>query len=276
MLLQRVITAVALLVILGGALAWSSTAFAILATLVIVAATVEWLQLVGWARGRAMLIAIVFGAVLIGLLLSGGGRIEAAMLPAALVAAIIWLGAAGLLMQGDALAVRLPWSAASALAILLLGAAWIALLHFLWQGAVMLLSVFMIVWLADTAAYFAGRAFGRTKLAPSISPGKTWAGAIGAVCAVLAAAIAAWTLAPSAPIFSNRLIEQTGIAVAAALLIVLVAMSIVGDLYESLLKRQAGVKDSGHLLPGHGGVYDRIDALVPVLPIAALFDGLGR
>jgi phosphatidate cytidylyltransferase len=276
MLLQRVITAVVLLAILGGALAWSSTAFAILATLVIVAATVEWLQLVGWARVRAMLIAIVFGAVLVGLLLSGGGRIEAAMLPAALVAAIIWLGATGLLMQGDALAVRLPRSAASALAILLLGAAWIALLHFLWQGAVMLLSVFMIVWLADTAAYFAGRAFGRTKLAPSISPGKTWAGAIGAVCAVLAAAIAAWTLAPSAPIFSNRLIEQTGIAVAAALLIVLVVMSIVGDLYESLLKRQAGVKDSGHLLPGHGGVYDRIDALVPVLPIAALFDGLGR
>jgi phosphatidate cytidylyltransferase len=276
MLLQRVITAVVLLAILGGALAWSPTAFAVLATLVIVAATVEWLQLVGWARGRALLIAIVFGAVLVGLLLSDGGRIEAAVLPAALVAAVLWLGTAGLLLQGDALAVRLPRTAASVLAIVLLGAAWIALLHFLWQGAAMLLSVFVIVWLADTAAYFAGRAFGRTKLAPSISPGKTWAGVIGAVCAVVVAAIAVWTLAPSAPIFSSRLIEQTGMAVSVALLIVLVAMSIVGDLYESLLKRQAGVKDSGRLLPGHGGVYDRIDALVPVLPIAALFDGLGR
>lgn len=276
MLLQRVITAVVLLAILGAALAWSPTAFALLATLAIVAAAVEWLQLVGWARARALLIALVFGAALVGLLLCGSGWVEAMALPAALLAALVWFGIAGVLMQGDAMAVRLPRAAASMLTILLLGAAWIALLHFLWQGAVMLLSVFVIVWLADTAAYFSGRAFGKTRLAPSISPGKTWAGVVGAICVVLAAAFAAWALASSAPIFSNRLIEQSSVAVAIALLVVLVAMSIVGDLYESLLKRQAGVKDSSRLLPGHGGVYDRIDALVPVLPIAALFDGLAR
>lgn len=276
MLLQRVITAVVLLAILGAALAWSPTAFAYLATLAIVAAAVEWLQLVGWPRGRALLIAVVFGAVLAALLGTGAGRIASAVMPAALLAAIVWLGLAGVLVQGDALAVRLPRVAASALAIVLLGAAWIALLHFLWQGAVMLLSVFVIVWLADTAAYFAGRAFGKSKLAPHISPGKTWAGVIGAIFAVLVVALGAWALAPSAPIFSNHLLVRANVAVAVVLLVVLVAMSIVGDLYESLLKRQAGVKDSSRLLPGHGGVYDRIDALVPVLPIAALFDGLTR
>lgn len=276
MLLQRVITAVVLLAILAAALAWSPTAFALLATLAIVAAAVEWLQLVGWARARALLIALVFGAVLVGLLLSDGGWIEAMVLPAALLAVLVWFGIAGVLMQGDAMSVRLPRAAASVLTLLLLGAAWIALLHFLWQGALMLLSVFVIVWLADTAAYFTGRAFGKTRLAPNISPGKTWAGVIGAICVVVAAAFAAWAFARSAPIFSNRLIELSNIALAIALLVVLVAMSIVGDLYESLLKRQAGVKDSSRLLPGHGGVYDRIDALVPVLPLAALFDGLAR
>jgi phosphatidate cytidylyltransferase len=140
----------------------------------------------------------------------------------------------------------------------------------------MLLSVFVIVWVADTAAYFAGRAFGRTKLAPHISPGKTWAGVYGAIAAVLVVAIAAWLLLPTAAIFTNRLLDEAVLAVAVMLIMALVAMSIFGDLYESLLKRQAGVKDSSHLLPGHGGVYDRIDALVPVLPLAALIDGLAR
>jgi len=218
----------------------------------------------------------VFGAALVALLASGIGRTETTMLPTVLLAAIIWLGIGGVLMQGDALAVRLPRSAATALAILLLGAAWIALLHFLWQGAVVLLSVLVIVWLADTAAYFTGRAFGKSKLAPHISPGKTWAGVVGAISVVLLVALCAWALAPSAPIFSNFLLDRASVPVAVALLVVLVAMSIVGDLYESLLKRQAGVKDSSRLLPGHGGVYDRIDALVPVLPIAAFFDGLTR
>jgi phosphatidate cytidylyltransferase len=157
---------------------------------------------------------------------------------------------------------------------LLLAATWIALVHFLLQGAVMLLSVFVIVWVADTAAYFAGRAFGRRKLAPDISPGKTWAGVLGAIGAVLIVAIAAWVLLPSAPIFTNRLLDNVGLPIGVLLIVALVSMSIFGDLFESLLKRQAGVKDSSQLLPGHGGVYDRIDALVPVLPLAALIDGL--
>jgi phosphatidate cytidylyltransferase len=273
---QRVITAVVLLAILGGALAWSPAAFVLLATLVIVAATAEWLQLVGWDQTTALSVAIAFGMLLVGLLHFAGGLVMSAVLPVALLATIIWLGIAGLVMHGDALAMRLPRPAATVLAILLLGAAWIALVHFLLQGAAMLLSVFLIVWVADTAAYFAGRAFGRTKLAPHISPGKTRAGAYGAIGAVLVGAIAAWVLLPSAPIFTNRLLNDAVLPVAVLLIIALVAMSIFGDLYESLLKRQAGVKDSSNLLPGHGGIYDRIDALVPVLPLAALIDGLSR
>jgi phosphatidate cytidylyltransferase len=273
---QRVITAVILLAILGAALAWSPAVFALLATLAIVVATVEWLRLIGWGRGVALAIAITFGVALIASLHFSGGQVVRAVLPSALLATIIWLGIAGLVMQTDALAVRLPRPAATVLAILLLGAAWNALVHFLLQGAATLLSVFVIVWVADTAAYFAGRAFGRKKLAPHISPGKTWAGVYGAISAVLVAAIAAWVLLPTAPMFTNRLLDDAGLPVTVALIIALVAMSIFGDLYESLLKRQAGVKDSSQLLPGHGGVYDRIDALVPVLPLAALIDGLAR
>ena len=139
----------------------------------------------------------------------------------------------------------------------------------------MLLSVLVIVWLADTAAYFAGRAFGKRKLAPHISPGKTWAGVVGAAVAVVVAAWAAFWIAPEASLWSNGLIVSLG-PLAVMLLALLVALSIVGDLFESLLKRQAGVKDSSGLLPGHGGFYDRIDALLPVLPLAVVFEWTAR
>jgi phosphatidate cytidylyltransferase len=138
-----------------------------------------------------------------------------------------------------------------------------------------LFSVLVIVWLADTAAYFAGRAFGKRKLAPHISPGKTWAGVVGAILAVVVAAVVAQRIAPHVGLLSNRLLEALGIG-GAALLAGLVLLSVVGDLFESLLKRQAGVKDSSHLLPGHGGVYDRVDALLPTLPLAALLEWIAR
>jgi len=138
-----------------------------------------------------------------------------------------------------------------------------------------LLSVLFIVWLADTAAYFAGRAFGKRKLAPHISPGKTWAGVAGAVVAVIGVALIAYQVAPGAGLLSSRLLSTLGF-VGAVLLGAIVLLSIVGDLFESLLKRQAGVKDSSHLLPGHGGFYDRVDALLPALPLAALLEWIAR
>jgi phosphatidate cytidylyltransferase len=113
-----------------------------------------------------------------------------------------------------------------------------------------------VVWGADIAAYFTGRAVGGPKLAPAISPNKTWSGAVGGLLgALLAAAVLAWLWPGHA--------NGAGLARLAVLALPLAVMSILGDLYESHLKRRAGVKDSGTLLPGHGGVMDRLDGLVP-------------
>jgi len=120
-----------------------------------------------------------------------------------------------------------------------------------------------LVWIADIAAYFTGRAFGRRKLAPQISPGKTWEGAYGATVGVLVYGLAMYGLfAPSNGVSPLLLVP---------VLLLLTAVSIIGDLFESLLKRQAGIKDSSQLLPGHGGILDRIDSLTSTLPLVTLF-----
>ena len=128
----------------------------------------------------------------------------------------------------------------------------------------LLLAAMALVWVADISAYFAGRRFGRHKLAPTISPGKTWEGVAGAVVGVLIYGALVLSFSPLA----GRL--PWPLPVLALLLILLTAVSVMGDLFESLLKRQAGIKDSSNLLPGHGGVLDRIDALTSALPLAAL------
>jgi phosphatidate cytidylyltransferase len=128
-----------------------------------------------------------------------------------------------------------------------------------------LLAVLVLIWIADSAAYFVGRAFGRHKLAPSISPGKTWEGAAGGLAGAMAWAIIVAT-------FTGANYPVLFLA-AAALLAVL---SIAGDLFESAVKRKAGVKDSGSLLPGHGGILDRIDSAACALPVAALLAPLFR
>jgi phosphatidate cytidylyltransferase len=135
-----------------------------------------------------------------------------------------------------------------------------------------LLSVMAIVWAADIFAYFSGKAFGKRKLAPSISPGKSWEGAIGGCIAVLVLATLSIVLGGDAMAgtFAARVQAVLGWGVLYAVLVLIVAASVVGDLFESQLKRRAGMKDSSNLLPGHGGVLDRVDALVPVLPLAAL------
>lgn len=275
MLGQRVVTAVVLFALLVGALAWSTVAFALLATAVVAAALGEWMQLVGWPRGQAVAGSVVFGAVLFVVALVMPEWIEQALLPLSVLATIVWAALAMLLLQSDAMSIRIARGAATVIAVLLTAAAWVALVHFLLEGVVPLLSVLFIVWLADTAAYFAGRAFGKRKLAPHISPGKTWAGVAGAVVAVIGVALIAHQVAPGAGLLSSRLLSTLGF-VGAVLLGAIVLLSIVGDLFESLLKRQAGVKDSSHLLPGHGGFYDRVDALLPALPLAALLEWIAR
>jgi phosphatidate cytidylyltransferase len=144
------------------------------------------------------------------------------------------------------------------LGLVLLMATWVALTGLQNISPWLLLGVLVTVWLADSAAYFAGKRFGRHKLAPEISPGKTWEGVAGAM---LAATIYGLALC--------HYLHYTRWLILGLWLIVI--LSIMGDLFESLLKRQAGMKDSSHLLPGHGGVLDRIDGLIPTLPLVLFY-----
>ncbi|MCK9382361.1 MAG: phosphatidate cytidylyltransferase [Sulfuritalea sp.] len=131
-------------------------------------------------------------------------------------------------------------------------------------SAWLMLAAMALVWVADISAYVAGRAFGKHKLAPTISPGKTWEGVAGAVVGVL---IYGGIVLSFSPLAGKIPLAWPLLGL---LLILLAAVSVMGDLFESLLKRQAGIKDSSGLLPGHGGVLDRIDALTSALPLAAL------
>ena len=141
---------------------------------------------------------------------------------------------------------------------------WAAMLELHAVSVGLLLAAMALVWVADIAAYFAGRAFGRHKLAPAVSPGKTWEGVAGAIAGVLAYG---WVLQLATPILAAL---PWSLLTSVALLVVLTGVSVIGDLYESLLKRQAGIKDSSNLLPGHGGVLDRIDAQTSTLPLVAM------
>lgn len=144
-----------------------------------------------------------------------------------------------------------------------------SMVHLHAVAPVVLLRFMAVVWIADSAAYFSGRQFGRHKLAPSISPGKTWEGVAGALVAVTLYGIFwifyfDWAIPPAV---HETIVGSVGMLM---VMLLLAVFSICGDLLESALKRRAGVKDSGKLLPGHGGVLDRIDALIPVLPLAAM------
>lgn len=146
--------------------------------------------------------------------------------------------------------------------------AWLALAGLQTHPALLLI-LLGVVWVADSAAYLVGRRFGRHRLAPAVSPGKTWEGVLGAAAAVALYYGVVWSVAPQQAVIPGL----QGILLFAVVTI----LSIEGDLFESLMKRQAGVKDSGSLLPGHGGLLDRIDGLTASLPLAAVWlYGSGR
>lgn len=146
---------------------------------------------------------------------------------------------------------------------------WLALVQLQFKSPVLLLALMAVVWIADIAAYFSGKKFGKHKLAPSISPGKTWEGVAGAYLAV--AIYAAGWLFYDRTLMTHFLDHETLSAVLIIIVVWIMAyFSILGDLFESWMKRQAGLKDSGNLLPGHGGVLDRIDGLTSTLPLISL------
>jgi phosphatidate cytidylyltransferase len=273
MLLPRVITAVALLALLLPSL-WVSTPwpFAMLTLLLIAAAGWEWSRL----NGVATVAALGPGALLAvaGLLAVDSGSVARVPLAVWWSAALAWLVIGALALRGGPDQwLRWPAAVRLALGLLALWVAWMALAQARSIGVNFLLSALCLVWTADIGAYAAGRAFGRRKLAPTISPGKSWEGVAGGMaCALVLAAL--WVLVidrrwpvDSASLYT-QLVKRVGWPGMVPLAALLAGFSVVGDLFESLVKRAAGAKDSSRLLPGHGGVLDRIDALLPVLPIA--------
>jgi phosphatidate cytidylyltransferase len=270
MLRQRILTAVVLALVLVASLSWSLLAFSAVIALAAGVAMFEWLRLARLGDQVTIPAGAVFGALLLLAQATMPGLMPAAAPVLCGLAVAGWIAIGALLVRAQTRGVQVGPMPLVLLAVLFLLAAWAALQNLLAGGAVELLSAMAIVWLADIAAYFFGRTFGRSKLASRISPGKTWAGAWGALGAVIVVAFLARSAWPAAPLVTNDIIGAAGALVAAGLFALLVAASIVGDLFESLLKRQAGVKDSSKLLPGHGGVLDRIDALLPVLPLVVL------
>jgi phosphatidate cytidylyltransferase len=269
LLRTRVITAVALLLVLAAAAAISLEALIALGAAFLGVALYECLRLARIPSGLAAWVAAAAALFSLALDLAGLRPAPMALLVLCGCATAAWMGIGWLLVRAQAGGVRIAPAALVVGAIALSGVAWLALAALLREGPLWLLSVLVLVWLADIAAYFCGRAFGKRKLADRISPGKTWAGVWGAMVAVLAVAEAVRWAWPQLAAWSTRLLVAAP-AAGLAVLLALVALSIVGDLFESLVKRQAGVKDSGWVLPGHGGVWDRIDATLPVLPLAVV------
>lgn len=282
MLKQRVITAVLLLaVLIPSLLSASQYPFGVVSLVLIACAAWEWSKLNGFGAAQALFHGLVCAALCVGAWL--GGVLSANLSMVWILAGAFWvLAGAWLLRSGMA-----HWQAVPRYLRLIGGQAalvfaWVALMQLRAVSVYFLLSVLTLVWVADISAYFAGRSFGgrviARKLAPSISPGKTWEGVMGGAAGVMLLAFA-WVyadarLASTSPGIYTAFASHGYIYLMVCALF-LTGMSVVGDLVESLFKRSAGVKDSSGLLPGHGGVLDRIDALLPTLPLAMMLSTLG-
>ena len=277
MLKQRIITALVLLLILLPALFYPSPEpFSALALVLIAAGAWEWGRLNSCSQTVSLLGALV--CVLLCGLTWNLGLLHRSVPMVWSVVGGLWVLAGGwLLRKGVPVWPSIPSGLRWAAWLGALWATWLAVAQARVIGINFLLSVLVLVWVADIAAYFAGKAFGgrfsRGKLAPSISPGKSWEGVWGGMVGVVLLALAwrwadqVWQL--DVPSLYSRLGSQ-GVWFLLLAVLFLATMSVVGDLVESLIKRSAGVKDSSGLLPGHGGVLDRVDALLPTLPLAMM------
>jgi phosphatidate cytidylyltransferase len=277
MLKQRIITAVLLLAVLIPAV-WADDplAFVLLTALMMGAAGWEWARLCAWSSGPARASGLGFALLCFIFWREGAAAQAWPWLWWAVGSAWVLL-AAGLLHGGVDAWLRVPARLRWGAGMVALFAAWVALVQARAMGVNFLFSVFVLVWGADVAAYFCGRLWGgrwiTRKLAVAISPGKTWEGALGGLVLVMLVAFA-WRQGEAASQWGalslyGRLSEGGPVFMVVSVAF-LTTMSVAGDLLESLFKRAAGVKDSSGLLPGHGGVLDRIDALLPVLPLAML------
>jgi phosphatidate cytidylyltransferase len=289
MLKQRVITALIMLAIVIPTLLYPDAwPFCLLALLFMAAGAWEWARMNGLKESGVIYFAgfFVLGAALSWYL----GFLNMAMPNVWIVASGLWvLSCAWLLSAGVVGWSKIPLGVRRAGGLIALWLAWLAVSQARMQSVNFLMSVLCLVWAADTFAYFAGRTWGgkfsKNKLAPTISPGKSWEGVWGGVVGVFLLA-AAWVWADGHWLNAGQSAMQNGMTslytrlnsqhwvLMVIALLFLTTMSVVGDLIESLIKRSAGVKDSSALLPGHGGVLDRMDALLPTLPIAMMLASL--
>ncbi|WP_020558815.1 phosphatidate cytidylyltransferase [Thiofilum flexile] len=261
MLKQRVITGIILVaIVLAALLLLPPTVFAVLSLVVIVGlGSWEWAALVGYRFMPQRLVAMLPTLVLALLLL----LMQPPVMPVVVVGVMVWGGILGLLWhyrQHTRFYRDYLWLLPM-LGILVLSIAWYALSHLNALSVGYVLYVIGLVAVADTGAYFTGKRFGKVKLAPELSPGKTREGAYGAL-----ALGTIWAIA-GALVLGFSLGQSIAFVV---LSLIVVIFSIAGDLFESMVKREAGVKDSGQLLPGHGGILDRIDGLLAALPVFSL------
>lgn len=268
MLRQRLVTGVIAGVVAGAAILWLPlTAVLAVVAVVLALAAREWARLAGVAsaagRGAYMVAIGLAAGLAAGLLWERSGLVTAWLIAAGLAWLLI---AAWLVGRRDRQGIQRTgpawgWLGLGLLLLPGLAAAFAWLLAVAEVGRPVLLFAIVLVWVADSGAYFSGRAWGRHRLAPRISAGKTWEGVAGGLAAVAAyAALCGWLLG----LQGGALLAWLAIAVVAG------GFSIVGDLLESVLKRHAGVKDSGAALPGHGGLLDRGDSLLAALPVFAV------
>jgi phosphatidate cytidylyltransferase len=278
MLLTRVITALAILpVVLAMLFLAPNRAWALFMLCISLVACWEWSRMCGFpGRGAARLFlacsALAAGSFYIAYEISPAALFPQLALASFIIAACFWIFAVPAWLY---LKLRpAPWVCALAgwAAIL---PAWAAFVVLHDRSPWLLLAAAALVWIADIAAYFTGRRFGRVKLAPEISPGKTREGVLGALAAVFAFGLALKFVSASEALPVTVFFAGSGGAIAIFFMIALTFVSVIGDLFESWMKRGAGLKDSSGLLPGHGGVLDRIDALTSTLPVAALLLHLG-
>ncbi|MEN9374258.1 MAG: hypothetical protein RIR79_1810 [Pseudomonadota bacterium] len=277
MLKLRVITALVLLgILLPATFDPDPLVFSVVAFIFIIAGSWEWGRLNQCSPSDALVVGGLT-AVLCGMT-AYGGVLQYHLPLLWSVGGGFWVSVSvNLLRGGQARWERIPRAGRLAGGILILWMAWVAVSQARIIGINFLFSILVLVWVADIFAYFTGKAFGgrffKEKLAPSISPGKTREGALGGLFGIVVIAFI-WCAVDArymmdSPSLYTYLAQIHPLLMLIAILF-LGVMSIVGDLVESLFKRSAGVKDSSQLLPGHGGVLDRVDALLPVLPLAMM------
>jgi phosphatidate cytidylyltransferase len=267
---QRIATILIVLPLFLAALLWLPAPYwAVLTFLVTLLGLWEWAGLAGLSSiGKiAYLAASGLLSAAYGALWASGAGLGMSQAPGSrwllIFASVFWLLIAPAWMAGQ-------WQPRSPLLLAFVGwvvmlPTWLALVELRAVSPSTLLAFLLLVWVADITAYFTGKRFGRAKLAPAISPGKTWEGVAGAFAAVTlyACILVRWPGLAG----KERALHGFGLV---ALFWLLTGLAIVGDLFESWMKRSRGCKDSGSLLPGHGGILDRIDALTATLPVAAL------